>query len=321
MRTARLCLLLCISSSARVAFAQETQEESRTPAETLFVEGRRLMAEGRAEEACAKFAESQRLDPGIGTLLNLARCYARTGRTASAWAAYRAAAGQARATGQTEREAAARAEADRLEPELARLTVTLTAEAKRQSLSVRMDEQPWPTALLGVGAPIDPGEHTLVAQGPGLRPFTTRFSSAPAGALRLEIPALEPTAKPTAVPAPVPQLARDEPWRWNHTAAATMAVIGVAATVTGTIWGLDARSIYESSEPYCTNDACQPQGLSLREDAFDRARLATVAFGAGAAALVSATVLWLARPAPDHFPWSNASGRGSRAPLTVAVQF
>ena len=53
-------------------------------AEKLFQEGRRLMANGSIEEACAKFTESQRLDPSSGTLINLAACHAELGMTASA---------------------------------------------------------------------------------------------------------------------------------------------------------------------------------------------------------------------------------------------
>jgi hypothetical protein len=276
------------------------------------------VAEGRPDEACRKFAESQRLDPGIGTLLNLARCYARTGRTASAWAAYREAAGNARATGQTEREVAARTEAERLEPTLSRLEVTLTEAASRQRLSIVLDGQPWSSALIGVGTPVDPGEHTLVARGVGLRPWTTHFHSEPGGKTRVAIRAL--AAEPRRVATtPGPEL---EPWRWPHTAAVTVAGVGVAATVAGAVWGLDARSTYGRSDPYCNaGNECEPAGLALREEAFDRARLATVAFSAGGVALVSAAVLWFTRRSPDHLPWANTTARGSRTPFALGVQF
>src|SRR4051812_22569154 len=57
-------------------------------AETLFEEGRVLMQEGVLQQACAKFAESQRVAPACGTLLNLGVCHEKLGQTASAWTNY-----------------------------------------------------------------------------------------------------------------------------------------------------------------------------------------------------------------------------------------
>lgn len=59
-------------------------------AQGLFDEARALMAAGQAAEACPKLEESQRLDPGSGTLMNLARCYEQTNRIATAWSTYQA---------------------------------------------------------------------------------------------------------------------------------------------------------------------------------------------------------------------------------------
>ncbi len=47
------------------------------------------MGAGHAREACPKYADSQRLDPQLGTLLHLGECYAKIGKTASAWASFR----------------------------------------------------------------------------------------------------------------------------------------------------------------------------------------------------------------------------------------
>src|SRR5690348_10457717 len=61
-------------------------------AEKLFGEGQSLMASSQFAEACVKFAASQRLDPGIGTLLRLGDCFEKSGRSTSAFRAFQEAA-------------------------------------------------------------------------------------------------------------------------------------------------------------------------------------------------------------------------------------
>jgi serine/threonine-protein kinase len=319
---------LLVALAPHVAHAEPTKDEAqasaepslgderRTTAEALFLEGRRLVAAGRAEEACPKFAQSQALDPGIGTLLNLARCYAFIGRTASAWAAYRDAAGQARGAGQSERERIARAEADRLEPALPRVELTFAEPARRQALSLTMDGERWPAALIGVKAPIDPGRHTLVVSGAGLVALTTHFETAPGQTTPVVVPALR--AEP---PPPAPERREAEPWRGTHTTAVVLAAAGVAALATGGFFGLEARATYQRGDSRCNDlGQCDERGLALREEAFDRARLSTVAFSAGAAALIGAAVVWFTRRPPDQLPWQSGATR-KKTPLVLQATF
>src|SRR5215212_4797523 len=96
-------------------------------ARALFGEGRKLAAQGKYREACPKFEESLRLDPGMGTQFNLADCLEHTGRTATAWAQFLDVAAAARAAAQSERERVARERAAALEPKLSRLTIEVKA--------------------------------------------------------------------------------------------------------------------------------------------------------------------------------------------------
>src|SRR5262245_20973343 len=70
-------------ASPRAAAAQSSSDAAA--ARALFAEGRKLLDEGKFNEACPKFQESLRLKPGIGTRFNLADCWEKSGRTASAW--------------------------------------------------------------------------------------------------------------------------------------------------------------------------------------------------------------------------------------------
>jgi len=57
------------------------------------------MEAGQLADACAPFAEIQRLSTAVGTLLNLADCEEKLSQTASAWAEFRSAAGQSEREG------------------------------------------------------------------------------------------------------------------------------------------------------------------------------------------------------------------------------
>ena len=74
IRRAIVALVLCFSAwSQGEARAQTRDDVAR--AEALFNAGRALVEGGRYADACAKFAESKRLAPGLGVTLYLADCY------------------------------------------------------------------------------------------------------------------------------------------------------------------------------------------------------------------------------------------------------
>jgi hypothetical protein len=71
--------------AASLAFVATTALAADPPAaQALFERGKTLLDQRRVDDACRAFEESQRLDPGIGTLFHLADCEERRGRTATA---------------------------------------------------------------------------------------------------------------------------------------------------------------------------------------------------------------------------------------------
>src|SRR5438045_498279 len=143
---------------------------TKATAETLFADGRRLVGAGEYAAACPKFAASQKLDPGVGTSLNLADCYERMGRWASAWAEFRSAASAAHSSGSRERAKLASGRARALEDRLSYLTITSAAPAA--GVVISRDGSPLEPAVLGTPIPVDPGSHTIEAAAAGKRKWS-----------------------------------------------------------------------------------------------------------------------------------------------------
>ncbi len=79
------------------------QSAAATKAEELFSEGKALMAAGAVPQACAKFEASNRIEPAMGTLLNLAVCEELAGHVFRACRFFREVVQLAQVRGQMER--------------------------------------------------------------------------------------------------------------------------------------------------------------------------------------------------------------------------
>ena len=284
---AALLLALALTLFPKTALAQSAASDG-TAAETLFADGRRLMAAGMYAEACAQFRESQRLDSGIGTLLNLGRCYAKQGKTASAWSAYAEAAALARAAGQHERERIARLEIEALEPELSKVRVRVAPQPSGAELRITLNGRVLDWTSWGSEMPLDPGDYELVASAPQRRTWSQRFVVRKGTHRTLDVPAL----------APLPN-----PWTTQHTVAVVEAGVGVVALALGGYLTLSAHSDYDAGGKYCESDnRCTEEGFDLRERAITKARLAGISFVVAGAALAGAGVLWFTAPSLKTHP-------------------
>jgi hypothetical protein len=290
-----LFVLLAAVLASRDARADDVD----AAAEALFEDARHLMADHHYAEACGKLAASQRLDPGLGTLLNLADCHEKTGKTASAWADFREAAGLARAARQYDREAVARARSAALEARLARLTLVVATNADTRGFEVLRDGLRMDRALYGVALPIDPGPHVIEARAPGKLPYSALVDV--------------PESKPARVTLRIPELAdapasraaeREARHRATRRTFGYVALgAGVASLAAGSLFAVRAIAQNTASASHCRSLArCDADGVSLREDAFTSARWSTVTFVAGAVLLGGGAALVLTAPSDAPRP-------------------
>jgi len=161
-------------------------------ADALFVAARGLMEAERYPEACAKLAESYRLDPASGTLLNLAVCHEHEGKLASAWGEFRAALHEAEAAQRADRAQLAREHADALGPELPFLALEVPGAARVPGLEIVRNGVPTLEAAWTDELPVDPGRVRLEVRAPGYQTQTREVSIAPRQHLTVEVPALAP---------------------------------------------------------------------------------------------------------------------------------
>jgi hypothetical protein len=307
-RLTALVTLAVALGSASLARAQGTSEAAAT---ALFDEGRRLMGEHKFAEACPKLAESERLAPSGGTLLNLADCYEHTGQTASAWVAWKDVASRANAAGKADVEKRALTRAAALEPALSKLTIAVDAGSDVFGLEVKRDGVAVGHTEFGLAIPVDPGAHVIEAAAPKKKGFSAKVDVAAKQTdarvtVRLEDD-LEASAPPPPVSPPAPAVPPSTPPQPSppsggsalKTVGVVVGVVGLAGVVVGSVFGVDANSKNQTAlQPQnCrTSTLCTQNGLSLTSDAKSAATISTIAFAAGGALVAGGVVLWLVAP-------------------------
>ena len=308
-----VCALTFCATVARAEGAQD-----KAAADVLFAQGKKLMHEGNYAEACPKFAESLRLDPGIGAMLWLADCYERQGKTASAWGEFQEAAETA-ARQKDGREKVARQHAAALEPKLVRLKVLVPPASDVSGLEIKRDDSVLGRPEWGTALPVDPGAHVVRASAPGFKEWTTTVEAKPeTKALTVSVPKLEPAPAGQAESAGnAGDRKRAGDWPLQRTLALVAVGAGVVSVGAGAVFGFQAKSKLDDSnaDGHCrADDHCDAIGVQLRSDAKDAATMSTIFFAAGGALIAGGAVLWFT--APTRGP---ATRSGSRVRVAPAI--
>ena len=240
--------LLACSLTLALAAPATAQSRDAATAEALFRQGRQAMDTKNFQEACQKFAESQKLDPAAGTLMNQATCEEKLGKLASAWQHWKEAIDALPA--KDDRAPFARSRVEELEKKLPRLQVTLGSGAE-QGARVFRDEIELGPAGRGVPLPVDPGTHTVTVRMPGRFDKSVPVTIAVGEELQMDIQpgAVDPNAVTTG-PKPRPR-----------TLGWVLAGVGVAGVGAAATTGLMLIGTKSTIDGHCRDKLCDPEGI------------------------------------------------------------
>lgn len=286
--------LLCCAL-ALLVHVSPARAGDKASAESLFREGKQLMKDGNVDEACRKFEASWQADPAIGALLNLALCHQKQGKTASAWAEFTQAASIARRSGDEDRARGAQEHADKLEPRLSYLTISVAQPPPE--LAVQRNGEDVAEGSLGTAVAVDPGAHEIVATAPGYTKWSTSITVGANGDRKaVQIPPLEPGAADE----PPPPAGDGEPSPAQGIAGWTFLGVGAAGLAVGAVLGIVATvQVGELEDPNCPDKECNLAGQEERDDAEAIANGSTAMFIIGGVFAATGLVLLLTDDSGD----------------------
>jgi hypothetical protein len=280
----------------------------------LFRQAQLLLDAGQTEEACETFERSLELQTGVGTKFNLADCWQRQGRTASAHAMFAEVLTATQQAGQSDRAELAQARIEALSRVLSRVDLQLESHAE---LSVEVDGKALPKSSLEAPILLDPGPHELTGKRPGFAPWSLKVNVpmgpvlvvlvAPQSEALAPVPSVTPVPAPLPAPVSAPVMAaptdHNDPARERGPSGSQQAlrysllgvgVIGLAAGATMTKLFYDsnenAKSICPSSRN-CTREEIDTHARYV-QDARNSRTWAWIGGGIGVGALVTSIVLW-----------------------------
>ena len=307
---------LCVAALLCVGRAHaEGSAADKAAAEALFDRGLALMRDGKYQEACQRLEQSQAVERGIGTMLYLAECYEKSGRTASAWALFREASSWAQAAGQSDRAEAGKRRAERLEKTLSHVTIRVVATGRADGLELKDNGAPVHPSVWGVSIPVDPGVHKVEARAKGHKSWSGEVTVADrGGSAEIEVPPLEPLPQAVAQVPPSPAVTAsagadaakgpastapvDHGMPAQRIAALAVGGAGVVGLVIGAAFGIRAINKNDSAKDHgCSGTTCDTkQGVTLSNQAMTAARASNALLAVGGVLVVGGIVTFFTAP-------------------------
>jgi hypothetical protein len=334
----RRCIAGWLLLAALVAHGGAATAQSNSgAAQSLFEEGVRLMKEKKYAEACPKLAESHKLEPGGGTVFNLAICLEEEGKLASAYVAYDEALARAKKDNNAKRQQIVEQRMTALKPRLSKVMISVTKPRADVKVDVRFDGTPLGEQAWGVAFPTDAGVHTLSAEAPGYKPWKSDVKVEIAGKqYDLFVPALEkdPDAVATNATSNTPAVPQEQkPASTGSVDTSTVQVApegrgalpwilvgtGVALVGTGAITGILAFSKHSDSDAECPNDRCTAKGVDAENQANTFAWISNITLPLGVIAGAAGAYLFIRKPSSLSSPSASASARVRPTPTGLVI--
>jgi hypothetical protein len=272
-------------------------------ADQLFKTGKKLLAEKRYAEACTAFEDSDRLDPGIGAKLNVAKCYEEWGKLATAWRWYSDAERMASET-HDERQAKIHALIEQLDPSVPRLTLKAAPDANTAGLVLKLDGIAVDVHTLGTERRVDPGPHKIeyIVSGRSAT-RTVPLERNGSSEITLELP-----RQPRSEAGEPPEQGVDPVRTRRLIGLGVSGAGGLAIAIAGVVT-LRAHSDYEHAlSAHCRDEPsmCDAVGLSASRSARHRANIATGFTVAGVAAVAGGLAVYFLAPRADAHAQEHA---------------
>jgi hypothetical protein len=267
--------ILAAGTTSQTAHADPA---NKAMAQTLFEEGRRLLASGNVAAACEKLTESYRLEKAVGTLLNVATCHQKQGRFATARLEFEELEASASREGQASRAQFAREQGAALESKISKLSVN----APDATAKITVDGRELPHAAWGVFAPVDPGKFMIEVSAPGKVTWKRVVEVVGEGrSLSIEAPPLADVPAPPPPPAPI--LVRPPPPKPEGPSALSLGLIGggIVAIGVGSVFGATAMAAQAEARGRCDRGGCDDTARGLLDDKSLSATIATVGVSIG----------------------------------------
>jgi hypothetical protein len=310
LRTSVLCLALAFGAAPVGA-----QPRDAAAAEALFRQGREAADAGDHATACEKFKESNRLDPAVGTVFNIADCEEKLGRLATAWQLFQEVA--QRLPAGDERQGIARGRARALEPRLPKLAVRL-GPAVPAGMLVQRDGVELGAASLETALPVDPGPHQVSAGAPG---YQTRVFDVVLREGESKTLDVEPGPKQSG--GPLVDVSADQvPSSSQRTVGYVLGGVGLAALAVGTVAGVLVLEKKSTVDDNCdATKRCNQQGFDAAESGRTLGVVTTTGLVVGALGVGIGAYLILSSPkerGPQTALVTSGEPNGARVTLVHA---